>query len=136
MLVIAATRITRWCNDFFLITKCYQRILVSACYKYNISAVTALWARDEGIPLRLQLLIYPAVDSSGDYPSRVENATGYLLDQESMEWFTEHYFGPVADRDDWRAAPMRALRHDGVAPAGPGMVSTICSLAPGLRSRR
>ncbi len=83
----------------------------------NISAVTALWARDEGIALRLQLLIYPAVDSSGDYPSRVENATGYLLDQESMEWFTEHYFGPVTNRDDWRAAPMRAARHDGVAPA-------------------
>ena len=83
----------------------------------NLSAVTALWARDEGIPLRFQLLIYPAVDSTGDYPSRVENATGYLLDRESMEWFTEHYFGTFADRDDWRAAPMKAARHDGVAPA-------------------
>ena len=82
----------------------------------NLAAGTALWARDEGIALRFQLLIYPAVDSEGDYPSRLENATGFMLDVESMEWFTEKYIGE-SDPHDWRLAPMRASRHDGLAPA-------------------
>ena len=59
----------------------------------NLAAVTALHARDAGIPLKLQLLIYPAVaGEEGDFPSRVENATGYMLDQESITWFTAAYF--------------------------------------------
>ena len=82
----------------------------------NLAAVTALWARDTEIALRFQLLIYPAVDVTDDYPSRTENATGYMLDQQAMEWFMEKYL-PSYDADDWRVAPMRAPRHDGVAPA-------------------
>jgi acetyl esterase len=83
----------------------------------NLAAVAALHARDVGIPLRLQLLIYPAVGGAeGDYPSRVENATGYMLDAESISWFTNAYF-PGGAPDDWRAAPMAAASHEGVAPA-------------------
>jgi acetyl esterase len=83
----------------------------------NVAAVTALWARDEGVPLRFQLLIYPAVDSwDVDYPSRAENAMGFLLDEQAMEWFGEQYLGD-ADLHDWRLAPMQAPRHDGLAPA-------------------
>ena len=83
----------------------------------NLSAVVALHARDAGIPLRLQLLIYPAVaGKEGDYPSRVDNATGYMLDADSIRWFTSAYF-PDGEPDDWRAAPMRAASHEGVAPA-------------------
>jgi len=83
----------------------------------NLAAVTALHARDAGIPLKLQLLIYPAVaGSEGDYPSRIENATGYMLDQEAIAWFTGAYF-PEGFPDDWRAAPMHAASHDEVAPA-------------------
>jgi acetyl esterase len=83
----------------------------------NLAAVTALHARDAGIPLRLQLLLYPAVaGDGGDYPSRMENATGYLLDRDSIRWFTHAYF-PDGEPDDWRAAPMRAASHEGVAPA-------------------
>ena len=83
----------------------------------NLAAVAALHARDTGIPLRLQLLIYPAVaGESGEYPSRTENATGYLLDQESIAWFTNAYF-PDGAPADWRCAPMLAPDHRGVAPA-------------------
>jgi acetyl esterase len=83
----------------------------------NLSAVVALHARDVGIPLRLQLLIYPAVaGETGDYPSRIDNATGYLLDRESMDWFMAHYF-PDGFADDWRAVPLSAASHEGVAPA-------------------
>ena len=83
----------------------------------NLAAGVALHARDVGIPLRFQLLIYPAVDDDeGVYPSRAENASGYMLDQESMEWFTGHYF-PEGAPKHWRALPMLAESHAGVAPA-------------------
>jgi acetyl esterase len=83
----------------------------------NLAAVTALWARDAGIALRFQLLIYPVVDfSEGDYPSRTENAAGFMLDEQSMQWFVDHY-APDIERADWRLAPILAERHDGLAPA-------------------
>ena len=83
----------------------------------NLTAGTALWARDQGIALRLQLLIYPAVDAADvEYPSRVDNAVGYMLDAKATEWFTTKYIGD-ADHRDWRLAPMLAERHDSVAPA-------------------
>lgn len=83
----------------------------------NLAAVAALHARDVGIPLKFQLLIYPAVaGTDGDYPSRTENATGYMLDQESIAWFMDAYF-PDGAPEDWRAAPMMATSHEGLAPA-------------------
>ena len=85
----------------------------------NISAATTLWAREEGIPLRFQLLIYPAVDMESDaYPSREENCQGYLLDREAQEWFVNHYFGPNPPAlTDWRLAPIQAASHADLPPA-------------------
>ncbi|MBI3447197.1 MAG: alpha/beta hydrolase [Magnetospirillum sp.] len=84
----------------------------------SLAAVTALHARDLGIELAAQLLIYPAVDQAGDFPSRRRLAQGYLLTQPDIEWFTEQYFvgrsGPVLEPD---ASPLRALSHAGLAPA-------------------
>jgi acetyl esterase len=83
----------------------------------NLAAVAALHARDVGIPLRLQLLIYPAVAGLEDeYPSRTENATGYMLDPEAIEWFMKAYH-PEGAPEEWRAAPMLAESHEGIAPA-------------------
>lgn len=84
----------------------------------TLSAVMALHARDLGIKLSLQLLIYPAVDQSGDYPSRTRLGEGYLLTQADMVWFTQQYFvghqGPVLEPD---ASPLHADSHAGLAPA-------------------
>jgi acetyl esterase len=83
----------------------------------NLAAVAALHARDAGIDLKLQLLIYPAVaGNEGDYPSRAENATGYMLDEASMEWFIAAY-APDGLPAHWRGVPMAAESHAGVAPA-------------------
>jgi acetyl esterase/lipase len=83
----------------------------------NLAAVAALHARDVGIPLELQLLIYPAVArEDAQYPSRTENAVGYMLDPEMVEWFTSAYY-PDGEPEDWHSAPMHAASHDGVAPA-------------------
>ena len=83
----------------------------------NLAAVAALHARDVGIPLRLQLLIYPAVaGAEHEFASRTENGTGYMLDNEMVEWFMNAYF-PDGIPLDWRAAPMLAGDHHGLAPA-------------------
>ena len=64
-----------------------------------------------------QLLIYPTVDPYGDYPSRAENATGYFLDQPTMEWFFEQYVGSEPPpEDDVRLSPLRG-ELAGLAPA-------------------
>jgi len=80
----------------------------------NFSAVLALLARDAGIDLAAQLLIYPAVDAEDDSPSMTENGVGYILTAETMQWFGDQY---AADAADWRASPRRAESHAGVAPA-------------------
>ncbi|GEL18284.1 alpha/beta hydrolase [Pseudonocardia asaccharolytica] len=60
----------------------------------NLAAIIAQLAKQRGGPsLVYQLLIYPAVDAAGDYPSYVENGEGYLLTKSAMDWFYRHYFG-------------------------------------------
>ena len=55
--------------------------------------------------LAAQLLIYPATDGGGDYPSRTENGEGYFLDLSTMLWFMEHY--APTDPEDPRFSPIR-----------------------------
>lgn len=80
----------------------------------NFSAVMALMARDQGLDLAAQLLVYPGVDLDDDSPSLVENGSGYVLNAETIDWFMRCY---AADPEDWRASPLRAESHAGVAPA-------------------
>lgn len=80
----------------------------------NLSAVVALMARDEGVPIRLQLLVYPVTDLRHPYRSFEENGEGYFLSKAAMQWFEGHYH---ADVTDWRASPLLAPDHSGVAPA-------------------
>lgn len=83
----------------------------------NLAAGIALRARDEGIALALQALIYPCIDDDqSPYPSMRDNATGYFLTAADMRWFWDH-FVPATDRADGRAVPARAENLSGVAPA-------------------
>jgi acetyl esterase len=92
----------------------------------NLAAVTAIAARDAGIELAGQLLVYPVTDVAGNFanenenarfPSRAENAEGYFLSRAVMEWFCGHYLKDPADGADWRVSPLRANTLKGVAPA-------------------
>jgi acetyl esterase len=85
----------------------------------TLAAVSALWARAQGLPLALQLLITPGTAAHADWPSRKLFGQGFLLDTASIEWFFEHYAGPQhgGQRNDWRFAPLEAPDLDGVAPA-------------------
>jgi acetyl esterase len=90
----------------------------------NLAAVCAQLAHADGLSLAAQLLVYPAVDLLGDFPSRAENAEGYFLTLADMYWFGEHYTGlkatdpGAAEFDaDPRLSPIRAATLDGLAPA-------------------
>jgi acetyl esterase len=82
----------------------------------TLAAGAALFARDRGLPLALQLLITPGTDSHMSYDSHRRFAEGYLLDAKSIEWFFGHYID-AAQRSDWRFAPLHADDHAGLAPA-------------------
>ncbi len=84
----------------------------------TLAAVAALHARDRGIDLRRQILIYPAVDQGGAYPSRVHLAQGYLLTADDIAWFNRQYFGECGGAVlDTSASPLRSVSHAGTAPA-------------------
>ncbi|MFZ9628608.1 MAG: alpha/beta hydrolase, partial [Ilumatobacteraceae bacterium] len=72
----------------------------------NLSALTAL---EFGPRLRLQLLVYPAVDLTLSHPSITENAEGYLLTKAGMQWFVGHYLsGSGMQATDPRLSPLFA----------------------------
>ncbi|HET6817511.1 MAG TPA: alpha/beta hydrolase [Mycobacteriales bacterium] len=84
----------------------------------NISAVVAQLCRDNGPALSAQLLIYPAVDMDpeGPYQSRVDNAEGYFLTADDMQWFLQHYVGDAPEHGDPTMSPLRG-RLEGLPPA-------------------
>ena len=82
----------------------------------TLAAVCALHARDLGLKLALQLLITPGAAAHADTPSHRQFAEGHLLDAASIAWFFNHYID-VAQRSDWRFAPLNADDHSGLAPA-------------------
>jgi acetyl esterase len=84
----------------------------------NLSAAVAIAARDTGLALAAQLLIYPAVDVdlTVPYPSREQNATGHFLTAEDCAWFVDLYLA-AQDADDPRVSPLRAPDLAGLPPA-------------------
>jgi acetyl esterase len=83
--------------------------------------VNAILARDAGLPLALQLLIYPGTTAHQDTPSHARFAQGPVLDEPAITWFFENYVASRAEREDWRFAPLLAPDVDGVAPAWIGL---------------
>jgi len=84
----------------------------------NLAAVVAQQLTSEGVTLAGQLLIYPAVDAHGSYPSRAENGKGYFLEQDTIDWFLAHYTGASADATDPRLSPL----HGNLAGQPPAII--------------
>jgi acetyl esterase len=82
----------------------------------HLAAVVAVRARDRGLPLALQALVYPATDAGLDTPSFREHADVPNLTREVMHWFWDQ-FCPVERRAEPEASVLRALDLRGVAPA-------------------
>jgi len=84
----------------------------------NLTAAVALMAADRGAPtLAYQLLIYPVTNYAFDTPSYKENADGYLLTRDAMQWFWSHYLASENDGRNAYASPMRARDCRRVPPA-------------------
>jgi len=63
---------------------------------------------DRSVPWALQLLLCPIMDFRAATASRAELASGYFLDQATLEHDLKHYLGPGADATDPRVSPLRA----------------------------
>jgi acetyl esterase len=83
----------------------------------NLAAVCALHARDHGVELRGQVLVYPAVEIYERYPSEDANAHAPVLTSRSMRTFSRTYLGEAYGVEDWQASPIRAASHEGLCPA-------------------
>jgi acetyl esterase len=84
----------------------------------NLAAVIAQMARDNaGPPLVWQLLVYPAVDATMSFPSVQENGQGYLLTQDSIQYYYNHYVPEGTDRQHVRLSPFYAASFTDLPPA-------------------
>lgn len=73
----------------------------------NLAAVIPHLARAANLPMPcLQILFYPSTDLVTDYPSRHQNADGFLLTRDLTHWFVDHYVANQAARRDPRASPL------------------------------
>ena len=84
----------------------------------NLAAAVAIKARDQGdFNLAFQLLIYPCNDNEMKYDSAYNNAVGYGLSTQSMEWFWKQYLSRKADAKNPYAVTAAAKDFRGLAPA-------------------
>lgn len=75
----------------------------------NLSAVTALMARDRGgPPIAGQVLIYPVIGADFETESYHTYATGYYSTRETMQWYWDQYVPDTADRMHPYANPLNA----------------------------
>ncbi|MEO3801855.1 alpha/beta hydrolase [Nonomuraea sp. B1E8] len=82
----------------------------------NLAAVAAWQARDAGLRLAHQVLVYPVLDVAMRTPSYTEFAKGFGLEAEEMAWFARQY-APDADPADPRLSPLCLPDVAGLAPA-------------------
>ncbi|MGW1346446.1 alpha/beta hydrolase [Kribbella sp. NPDC002412] len=93
----------------------------------NLAAATALKARDEGVELATQLLVYPALDSVEDTDYKVAfrqryeqfaGRTGFGANSyRRLQYIWRTYVPDPADRKASYVSPLHAESVDGVAPA-------------------
>ena len=84
----------------------------------NLAAVVCQLAKASGPAIAFQLLIYPVTQlGQAEMPSMRENAKGYFLERESMDWFTRMYCPDAAHRSDPRLSPLLAKDLTGLPPA-------------------
>ena len=83
----------------------------------NLAAVTAIRARDAGLPLAAQVLIYPVIDRRCKGESKTKYADGYLVTRAAVDWFWDHYLAKPSDIENPLASPLNTPKLGGLAPA-------------------
>jgi acetyl esterase len=85
----------------------------------SLAAGLAIRARDKGMTLAAQLLLYPATDPAMASSSIIENGEGYFLTRYDMAWFYQQYLPAGA-----ASAAEADLAHADVAGVAPAIVAT------------
>jgi acetyl esterase len=83
----------------------------------NLAAAVTLLARDEGLPLAAQLLVYPNTDYLSDTRSLHEGDDPYLFNKTSVAWYWHNYLATPDDGLNPLASPLRATSLKGLPPA-------------------
>lgn len=99
---------TRWAHENAASLGCDASRMV-VCGDSAGGNLSTLVAQHSGVPLKMQLLIYPATDGRCITESYRKNALGYLLTAPAMQWFYGHYFsGGKGSADDPLVSPLLA----------------------------
>lgn len=84
----------------------------------NLAAATALLARDrDGPDIAHQVLVYPITGDPTGTDSYEENAEGYFLTADLLEWYREQYLADDIDEGNVYAGPRRCHDLSGLPPA-------------------
>ena len=84
----------------------------------NLAAVVSQIARDAGdLPIVFQLLINPTTDARRLAPSHKENAQGYMLTSDTIDYFINHYIPDTSQLIDQRASPQLNQNLTNLPPA-------------------
>ena len=83
----------------------------------HLAAGCALEARERGLPLALQLLIYPVIEPDFESASYREHAASPTLTRADMIDYWKQYLGDALATRDPRAVPSRASTLAGLPPA-------------------
>ena len=84
----------------------------------NLATAACLLSRyRDGPKPAYQVLVYPVTGDASETPSYEENAEGYFLTSDIMEWFREHLFERDVDEGNVFAAPRLAHDLSGLPPA-------------------
>jgi acetyl esterase len=86
----------------------------------TLAAASAIMARDEHIPIALQLLFYPGTAEDQEAASHKKYSKGLVLEKAHIDWFFDQFISRE-QRGDWRFAPLNAPDVEGVAPAWFGL---------------
>jgi acetyl esterase len=73
----------------------------------QLVASVAIRARGAGLPLALQVLIYPATNYAFDTPSYLEHQQGAMLTAPLMRWFWSQYLKDPARAGEPDCSPLR-----------------------------
>lgn len=88
----------------------------------NLALSIAATAKEDGIELAAQVLVYPLVDPAADTESKREFAEGYVLHNAAMTWFGEQY---VSSPDDLQDSRLTIPLSDSLGSLPPTLILTV-----------
>jgi acetyl esterase len=102
-----ALRATRWAHANATALGCDADRLAIGGDSAGANLATVI-AQLGVVPLRFQMLVYPATDLTCSSPSYAQNNEGYGLTAAGMKWFIDHYLSAGTSTGDPRVSPQFA----------------------------